>query len=81
VGTGRVLLVAAEALAAIALGIQFLMPIGWMASIGFGHRDFALPARWLVCSLLITIAGGVSLMALVGMYWRITHFAFPPAGQ
>jgi hypothetical protein len=42
VGTGRVLLVAGEALAAIALGCQFLLPIEWIASIGFGHRDFPL---------------------------------------
>lgn len=80
-GTGRVLLVAAEVLAAIALAFRFLTPIEWMASIGYGHRDFALPARWLVPLLLLTVAGGVSLMALFSMFWRLAHFNLPPAGQ
>ena len=81
VGTGRVLLVAAEAVAAMALACQFLLPIEWMASIGFRHRDFALRARWLVSLLLLTIAGGVSLMALFSMFWRLAHFTLPAAGQ
>jgi len=79
VDTGRVLLVTAEALAAIALGVQFLMPIGWMASITVGNRDFALPARWFVALLLITMAGGVSLIALIHMYWRLAHIEITAA--
>jgi hypothetical protein len=77
VGTGRVLLVAGEALAAIALGCQFLLPIEWIASIGFGHRDFPLARIPAVSG----IAGGVSLMALFSMFWRLAHFTLPAAGQ
>lgn len=79
--TGRVLLVIAEALAVVALAVQFLMPIEMLISITLGHRSFGLPARWVVPLLLISIAGGVSLMALVSMYWRLAHLTIPPVGQ
>jgi len=81
VGTERGLLVTAEALAAMALAVQFLMPIEWMVSIAFGHRSFALPARWVASLLLISIAGGVSVIALASMYWRLAHLTIPSAGQ
>jgi len=81
VGTGRVLLVIAEVLAAIALAVQFLMPIEWIVSIAFGHRSFVLPARWVVSLLLISIAGGVSVIALASMYWRLAHLTIPPPAQ
>lgn len=80
-GTGRTLLVIAEALAVVALGVQFLMPSEMLISVTLGHRSFGLPARWVVPLMLIIIAGGVSLMALVFMYWRLAHVPIPAAGQ
>jgi hypothetical protein len=74
-----VLLVLAEARAVVALAVQFLMPVEILVSITFGNRSFGLPARWVVTLLLISIAGGVSLMALISMYWRLAHIPIAAA--
>jgi hypothetical protein len=70
-----------ETLAVISVAVQFLLPTGTAISVTIGHRSLGLPIRWVVPLLLIAVAGALSLVALVAMYWRLAHVSISAAGQ
>ncbi len=72
-GTGRLLMLISETLAVVAVATQFFLPRGMGISLTLAHRGIALPVRWVVPLLLISVAGAVSLAALFNMYWRLAH--------
>jgi hypothetical protein len=71
-------MVLAETLAVVAMAVQFVLPSGMGISITLGHRNLGVPIRWVLPLLLISIAGGISLMELFSMYWRLAHVAIQP---
>jgi hypothetical protein len=79
-GTGRVLMLIAETLAVISVAVQFLLPTETAIAVTIGHRSLGLPIRWVVPLLLIEVAGALSLVALVTLYWRLAGVAIS-AGQ
>ena len=82
VGTGRVLMQVAEILAVTAVGVQFLLPAEIGISIHIGHKVLALPIRWVVPLMLISLAGALSVAALFTLvYWRLAHVPISAAGQ
>ena len=78
-GTGRALMFAAETLAIAAIAVQFLLPSDMGISIHVRHKVLALPVRWVAPLLIISLAGALSLSALLAMYWRLGHI--PVSGQ
>jgi hypothetical protein len=72
-GTGRLLMLISETLAVVAVATQFFLPTGMGISLTLAHRSIALPVRWVVPLLLISVAGALSLTALFNMYWRLAH--------
>jgi hypothetical protein len=81
VGTGRALMLVAEILAVVAVAIQFLLPSETAIAITIAHKSLGLPVRWVVPLLLIAIAGALSFVALLAMYWRLAHVPITAAGQ
>ena len=79
-GTGRVLMLIAETLAVISVAVQFLLPTETAIAVTIGHRSLGLPIRWIVPLLLIAVAGALSLVVLVTLYWRLAGVAIS-AGQ
>jgi hypothetical protein len=63
-GAGKFLMLVSETLAVVAVASQFFLPAGTGISLHFAHRSVALPVRWVVPLLLISIAGALSLTAL-----------------
>jgi hypothetical protein len=63
----------AEAVAVMAVAVQFVLPSQTGISVIIGHRSLALPIRWVVPLVLITMAGALSLAALLAMYWRLAQ--------
>jgi hypothetical protein len=80
VETGRVLMLVAETLAVISVAVQFLLPTETAIAVTIGQRSLGLPIRWVVPLVLIAVAGTLSLVALVTLYWRLAHVAIS-AGQ
>jgi hypothetical protein len=78
---GRALMLIAETLAVISVAVQFLLPTETAIAVHIGHRSLGLPIRWVVPLLLIAIAGALSLVALVAMYWRLAQVPISAAGQ
>jgi hypothetical protein len=81
VGTGRAVMLAAEILAVVAVAIQFLLPTETAIAITIAHKSLGLPIRWVVPLLLLAVAGALSLVALLTMYWRLAHIPLKAAGQ
>ena len=81
VGTGRLLMLIAESLAVIAVVVQFLLPTETAIAVTIGQRSLGLPIRWVVPLLLLAVAGALSLMALVAMYWRLAQAPISAAAQ
>ena len=80
-GVARAVMLVAEILAVVAVAIQFLLPSEAAIVVTIAHKGFALPIRWVVPLLLITIAGALSLTALLAMYWRLAHVAIVTTGR
>ena len=72
-GTGRAVMLVAETLAIVAVAIQFLLPSGTMITLTIAHKSLGLPIRWVVPLLLIAVAGALSLVGLLAMYWRLAR--------
>jgi hypothetical protein len=66
-------MIISEMLAIVAVAFQFVLPNQIGVSIIIPHRILSLPLRWIVPLGLITIAGALSLAALINMYWRLAH--------
>ncbi len=71
----------AETLAAMAVAIQFFLPIEVGITVHIGHKVLGLPIRWVVPLLLISLAGALSGVALFALYWRLANVSVPAAGQ
>ena len=80
-GSGRTLMLVAETLAVFAVAVQFVLPLEIGISITIGHRGLGLPIRWVLPLTLISIAGALSVVALVSMYWRLAHVPLRAPGQ
>jgi len=74
-------MIISEALALVAVAIQFILPNAVGISLHGTHKTIALPIRWVVPLLLISIAGVLSLAALFNMYWRLAHVPISVTGQ
>jgi len=81
-GTGWKLMVTAETLAAVGVIARFVLPNEWGVNFTISaHRLIALPIRWFVPLLLISIAGMLSIAGLLSMFWSAAHVRIPSAGQ
>lgn len=74
-GTGKAVMLVAETLAVVAVAIQFLLPRETVIAVTIAQKGLGLPIRWVVPLLLIAMAGALSLIALLMMYWRLAHAA------
>ena len=77
----KTLMIISEFLAVVAVAVQFVLPHEVGLSLMTPHRTIALPIRWIVPLLLISIAGALSLAAIFSMYWRLTHVPLSGVGQ
>ena len=71
----------AETLAVLAVAIQFLLRRETAVAITIAQKSLGLPLRWVVPLLLIALAGALSLIALLAMYWRLAQVPIATAGQ
>jgi hypothetical protein len=76
--THRFLAIASETLVCVALLAQILLPILLPTDIGItisvsSQRMIAIPIRWLLPLLLISVAGVLSTAALLKICWTLVH--------
>jgi CBS domain containing-hemolysin-like protein len=76
--THRFLAIASETLVGVALLAQILLPILLPTDIGItfsvsSQRMIAIPIRWFLPLLLISVAGALSAAALLKIYWTLVH--------
>jgi hypothetical protein len=79
-GTGKLLMLISETLAVVAVAAQFFLPERTGIGLTLAHRTVALPVRWVVPLLVISVAGVLGLTALFNTYWRLAHIPLS-AGQ
>jgi hypothetical protein len=71
--TARFLMIASETLLGVALIAQFVLRTNIGVTFHLGDRTIALPIRWFVPLLLISVAAAFSTVALANMVWTLTH--------
>jgi hypothetical protein len=77
----RTLMIVSETMAVVAVAIQFVLPHEVELTLMTPHRAIALPIRWIVPLLMISLAGVLSLAAVFSMYWRLAHVPISGVGQ
>ena len=80
-GTALRLMTLSEILVGVALVARFFFPSGVNVSVTFlwTHAAIAIPIRWFVPLILITLAGVRSATALLKLVWAVAHAAIPAA--
>jgi len=71
--TARFLMIARETLVVVALIAQLFLRTNIGVTFHLGDRIIALPIRWFVPLLLISVAGAFGTVALVNVVWTLTH--------
>jgi hypothetical protein len=66
-------MIASETLVGLALIGQLFLRTNIGVTFLLGDRIIALPIRWFVPLLLISVAGAFSTVALVNLVWTLTH--------